>query len=300
MTRSQSIARVLWLVLGLNLAVALAKLGVGFSVNSLAMIADGFHSLLDSSSNVVGLVGIYLASRPPDADHPYGHQKYESFSALGISLLLGVTAIEVVEAGIVRLAGDSRPEPTQLGFLVMAVTLVVNVLVTRYEGRRGRDLSSEILLADAAHTRSDILVSISVMAGLGAVWLGLFWVDSVVAFMIAGLILVIAYRILRRVSTVLTDSTSLSQADIQAVVMGVPDVISCSNIRSRGEPPNLFIDLEIQLDPDLPLWKAHRFAHVVEDRCRSELNAADVVVHVEPPETVAQAAQRARFPASAE
>jgi cation diffusion facilitator family transporter len=289
MSRSRAIAWVLWIVLALNFAVAAAKLVIGYSINSLAMVADGFHSVLDGSSNIVGLVGIYAASQPPDEDHPYGHQKYEAMSALGISLLLGVTAIEVVRSGFTRLMEESRPTPTTAGFAVMAVTMAVNYFVTRYEARKGKELSSDILIADAAHTRSDILVSLSVIGGLAAVWLNLNWVDAVVAFLIAGIILTIAYGVLRRVFTVLTDTTSLSTGEIERVVQEIPEVLSCSNIRSRGSPPHLFIDLEIQLDPDLPLWKAHRIAHVVIDRCRTVLGATDVVVHVEPPAPVQHA-----------
>jgi cation diffusion facilitator family transporter len=289
MNRRRAISRVLWIVLGLNWGAAGAKLMTGYSANSLAMIADGFHSLLDGSSNMVGLVGIYLASRPPDADHPYGHQKYEAFSALGISLLLGITAIEVVRSGVERLLEGGRPLPSAPGIAVMLTTMIVNVAVTRYEARRGQELRSEILIADSAHTRSDILVSSSVLGGLGAVYWGVYWLDSAVAFLVAGLILYIAYGVLKRVLTVLTDTTSLSSADIERVVLQIPEVLSCSNIRSRGEPPNLFIDLEIQLDPDLPLWKAHRIAHVVMDRCRARLGAMDVVVHAEPPATVQRA-----------
>jgi cation diffusion facilitator family transporter len=159
----------------------------------------------------------------------------------------------------------------------------VNYIVTRYEARRGRELQSDILLADAAHTRSDILVSLSVMGGLAAVYFGVYWLDAIVAFLVAALILYIAYGVLKRQFTVLTDTTSLPSPKIEQVVLEIPEVLSCSHIRSRGEPPNLFIDLEIQLDPDLPLWKAHRIAHVVMDRCRQRFGAADVVVHVEPP-----------------
>lgn len=282
--RSRRISRVLWVVLGLNLAVAFAKLGVGMTVNSLAMIADGFHSLLDGSSNVIGLVGMALASRPPDREHPYGHHKVESFSALAIALLLGVTALEVVRAGIARLGSATHPEPTLAAFAVMAVTLAVNAGVSRYEASRGRALRSEVLLADAGHTRSDVLVSLSVLAGLGAARLEVYWLDAVVAFAIAVLILRIAFGILQRGSRTLLDETSLAPTEVAAVVDAVPGVRSSSNIRSRGQPPHLFIDLEIQLDPETPLREAHRIAHDVHEACVEAFDARDVVVHMEPQE----------------
>ena len=284
MNRTSAIQRVLWLVLVLNLLVGAAKLTIGFSINSLAMIADGFHSVLDGTSNVIGLFGIFVASRPPDADHPYGHQKFEAFAALAIAVLLAITAFQVVQTGMDRLFDDSRPIPTVIGFFVMAITMGVNVFVTRYEAWQGRKLKSGILLADAAHTRSDIFVSLSVVAGLGAVWLEIFWLDLVVAFMIAGFILYIAYGVLKQVSSELTDTTFIDPAQIRRVVLGIPEVIFCTNIRSRGRTPNLFIDLEIQVDPDLPLRKSHHIAHVVIDACRAAFEATDVIVHAEPAE----------------
>ncbi|MBI4081731.1 MAG: cation transporter [Candidatus Lambdaproteobacteria bacterium] len=294
MDRHRAIVRVLWVVLFLNWAVAAAKLVIGYGIDSLGMIADGFHSLLDGSSNVIGLVGMVAASRPPDADHHYGHHKYEAVSALGIALLLGVTAIEVVQAGIGRLTSDLHPKPSLAGLAVMAVTMAVNAFVTRYEYRRGVALQSQILVADSAHTRSDILVSLSVLAGLGAVWLGLYWVDVAVAFLIAAFILYVAYGLFCRVSQVLTDAASLDPAAIAAVAREEPEVISTSTIRTRGAAPSLFIDLDIQLDPDLSLADAHRIAHGVRDRCMRAFGATDVVVHVEPAPPSAGASRMAR------
>jgi cation diffusion facilitator family transporter len=283
--RIAGIRRVLWVVLALNLAVAAAKLAIGYSVDSLGMVADGFHSVLDGSSNVIGLVGMVLASRPPDLDHPYGHHKYESFSALAIALLLGLTALEVVRAGVARLGGAEHPTPTGLAFAVMLVTMAVNAGVTRYESAQGRRLRSEVLLADAGHTRSDIFVSLSVLAGLGAAWMRVYWLDSLVAFAIAALILRIAWSILLRGTSTLMDTTSLAPEDIARVAGAVPGVRSSSHIRSRGEPPHLFIDLEIQLDPDTPLREAHRIAHEVREACLRTFQATDAVVHMEPDET---------------
>jgi len=282
MERIRAIKLVLWVVLGLNLAVAAAKLLIGYGIGSLAMVADGFHSTLDGSSNVIGLVGIVVASRPPDREHPYGHQKYEAFSSLGIALLLGVTALEVVRAGLGRLGSDVRPETSWAGVAVMVVTMAVNLGVSLYERRQGERWNSSILIADAGHTRSDLFVSLSVLAGLGAVWMGWYWLDVAVAFMIAALILYIAYGILRRVSQELIDTAAIPREQIAREALTVPGVISTSNVRSRGSAPNLFIDLEIQVSPALRLSDAHALAHQVRDRCMAAFEASDVVVHVEP------------------
>jgi len=280
--RTASIKRVLWVVLFLNVGVAVAKLLVGYAMDSLAVMADGFHSLLDGSSNVIGLVGVTIAARPPDASHPYGHQKYEAFSALGIALLLVLTAVEVVQAGMERLTAPVPVEPSWLGYAVMGVTMVVNGSVSWSERRWGKRLDSQVLLADAGHTRSDLFVSASVIAGLIAAGLQVYWLDVVVALIIAALILYISYTVLRGVSSTLTDSTTLPREEIAAVVHEIPEVRGLDSVRSRGEPPHLYIDLSVRLDPDLPLWRAHQIAHDVERHCKTRLNASDVVVHVEP------------------
>ncbi len=280
--RMRSIRWVLWVVLGLNWAVAAAKLGVGWRIDSLSMVADGFHSLLDGSSNVIGLVGIYFAAQPPDADHPYGHHKFEAMAALAIGVLLSVTALEVVRAGMDRFREPVLPRTDWISIGVMLVTMAVNLGVSRYESNWGRRLRSDLLLADAQHTFSDLFVSASVLGGLGAAWLRVAWLDVVMAFLIAAFIIRISYQVLKQVASTLTDTAYVSAEDVLAVVRLVPEVRVCKHVRSRGLPPFLFIDLEIEVDPALTLAQAHQIAHQVVDRCRLELRAADVVVHVEP------------------
>lgn len=280
--RARSIRRVLWVVLGLNLAVAAAKLAVGWRADSLSMVADGFHSLLDGSSNVIGLVGMTWATQPPDDDHHYGHHKYEAIAALAIGVLLALTALEVVRAGIARFRSPVLPDAGALSLAVMFVTMAVNLAVSRYEGGWGRRLKSELLLADSQHTFSDLFVSGSVLAGLAAARFGVAWADPLIAFVIAAFIVRIAYTVLRQVTYTLTDSSTLAPDEVCAVARGVAAVQVCKHVRSRGVPPFLFIDLEIEVDPALPLGEAHQIAHRVVDACKAQLHATDVVVHVEP------------------
>jgi cation diffusion facilitator family transporter len=272
----------LWVVLGLNLAVAAAKLAVGWRADSLSMVADGFHSLLDGSSNVIGLVGMTWATQPPDDDHHYGHHKYEAIAALAIGVLLALTALEVVRAGIARFRSPVLPDAGALSLAVMFVTMAVNLAVSRYEGGWGRRLKSELLLADSQHTFSDLFVSGSVLAGLAAARFGVAWADPLIAFVIAAFIVRIAYTVLRQVTYTLTDSSTLAPDEVCAVARGVAAVQVCKHVRSRGVPPFLFIDLEIEVDPALPLGEAHQIAHRVVDACKAQLHATDVVVHVEP------------------
>ena len=125
-------------------------------------MSDGYHSLTDSASNVIGLISLRAARKPPDVDHPYGHRKYETLASAAIFVFLLITVLEIGRAAIKRLASPSPPEVTALSFAVMIGTLVVNVLVVRYESNAGRRLNSELLVADSVHTRSDVYATIAV------------------------------------------------------------------------------------------------------------------------------------------
>jgi len=154
--------RVLWV----NLAVALAKIVLGYATGAVSIISDGFHSLTDSASNVVALIGVSVAKRPPDRNHPYGHRKYETMASLGILVFLIIVMVEVLRAAINRLISGGAPRVFPEGIALMTVTLIINIFVVQYEQRAGRRLRSEVLMADAKHTRSDVLTSGAVLGAL--------------------------------------------------------------------------------------------------------------------------------------
>ncbi|MBI4770866.1 MAG: cation diffusion facilitator family transporter, partial [Chloroflexi bacterium] len=191
------VTRILWLVLGLNLPVTAVKLAIGFSTGALAVVADGFHSLVDSSSNLVGLAGVWAAARPVDANHPYGHRRFETMATLSIGVLLLAAAWEILRAIVERLTGGPPPEITPTTLLVVALTLPVNLAIVAFETRAGRRLNSQILLADATHTRTDVYVTLGVLASLLGALLGLAWLDMVVAAVVVGVIVRAAWHILR-------------------------------------------------------------------------------------------------------
>lgn len=280
--RSRTVRRILAVVLVLNLAVAAAKLVVGWMIDSISMLADGFHSLTDSASNVVGLIGISLAARPPDADHPYGHRKLETLSALFIGGLLAMTAWEVLQSCVERLRTGSVPEVTAASFAVMGGTMVVNVAVSTYERRRGEALRSEVLAADAAHTRSDVFVSLGVIASLAAARWGYPQMDVVAALAITLVIGRVAYRILSHSAGLLADVAVVPAERIRDVALAVPGVEGVHKIRTRGLPHSGHADLHVQVRPDLRIDQAHAIGHRVVDSLRRELGLRDVVTHVEP------------------
>jgi cation diffusion facilitator family transporter len=279
---SQEVNRVLWRVLLVNLGVAAAKIIVGLWTDSVSMLADGFHSATDASSNVIGLVGSTIARQPPDRNHPYGHQKYETFATLAIGLLLLITSWNILENAVTRLVAGSAPEIGPLSFGVMGLTLVLNVLVVLYEKNKGRRLNSSLLLADAAHTRSDIFVSLSVLASLVAIKAGWSWLDPVMALIIVAVIGYTGWRIIWNASNVLADSAVVDTAAVERVALSVAGVQSCHKIRSRGSEQATHLDLHIQVDGQMPLEQAHLLGHITQDRLQSELGLSEVMVHVEP------------------
>lgn len=282
--RHDAVRGVLWGVGALNVAVAAAKLAVGGLVGSISMVADGFHSVTDASSNVVGLVGLAVARRPPDESHPYGHQKFETLSALGIGALLAVTAWEVLKSCLERLQEGGAPEVRAVAFWVMGITMAINLLVSRYEARRGRELGSRLLAADSEHTRSDVLVSLAVLASLVAAHWGWPQLDVAAAVVITAAIARAAWKIVSRSAGHLVDSAAVSPERVRELALSVPMVLSVHKIRTRGDGDLSHADLHIQVPAELPLERAHVLGHLVSDRLTEELGLDDVVVHVEPPE----------------
>jgi len=282
--RASVLTRVLARVLLLNIAVACAKLGFGYATGALSIISDGFHSLTDGASNVMGIVAMRAARKPPDEDHPYGHRKYETLAAAGIFVFLMLVVIEVVQTALGRLRGGEPPEVTPASFVVMLVTLAVNLLVVRYESERGRALKSELLLADAAHTRSDVLTSCAVILSLVGVWLGYPMLDAVGGLVVAVFIAHTGLQIGREASGILSDRVVMNEDDIRKVVMAVPEVKGCHHIRTRGSADHTFLDLHVWFSGDTQLFEAHRLSHVVKDRLIDAYpHIRDAVIHIEPP-----------------
>ena len=277
------VRRVLWITLGLNVVVSAAKILVGRLSGSLSMEADGYHSLMDGSNNVIGLIVLAFAHAPPDAGHPYGHRKFETAATLAIGLVLLGFAYRVVESAFTGFRESSLPAIGLLNWVVMGATLAVNLFVAWYETREGRRLRSEYLIADAAHTRSDIYVTLGVVASFAGARAGLAFMDGLVAAAIAAYIATLAVRILVGSFNVLTDRAVLPAAEIESIVMQVPGVLDCRDIRTRGGPAAAYVDLIVHVEGEMSLRDAHDVADAIENAImKSRPEIVDVVVHLEP------------------
>lgn len=281
---ARRVRRVLWITLGLNVVVAASKIAYGHTSGVLSIRADGFHSLTDSVNNLIGLIGVYFASRPADEGHPYGHAKFEVLAAGVVGLSLLAMAYDVVTSAALRLfGGAAAPELDALAFVVLSLTLGVNLLVARYEKVQAERLQSPFLASDAAHTSSDVLVTLGVIVTVGLVHAGLPVVDSVMALFIAAFIAWTGVQVLRQNLRYLADAAALEPDAVRAVIMQVPGIAGAHKIRTRGAPGDIHVDLHIQVARHLDVVAAHRVTHWVIDAIKGQLpGVTDVVVHTEP------------------
>jgi cation diffusion facilitator family transporter len=279
----REVRRVLWITLWLNLAVSAAKVAVGMLTSTLSLVADGYHSLMDGSGNILGLITLRFAQKPPDEDHQYGHRKFEVLASMAISILLFATAGEILLQSFGRLRAGGVPSPNWVTIATALGTLAVNLFVTRYESRRGRELHSSFLIADSRHTLSDVYATIGVLTAILLSRAGMTWADPIAAVMIAGVIVVAGYRILTSGLNVVADRAVIDAARIEEVALSFPRVQACRQVRTRGFEDAVFLDLIVLLDPGLSLQEAHELC----DRMEATLHVrfpqlADIVIHPEP------------------
>jgi len=281
--QTRNIARVLWITFFLNEAVAMAKLAVGYATGSVGMISDGFHSIFDGVSNIAGLIGIHIAAMPPDREHPYGHRKFESLFTGFVGLMIFGTCFEVLRKALAALSDQSHAQVNATSFMVMAITLFVNIMVMRYEARKGRELGSEFLIVDSKHTKSDIITSSGVLAGLALTRMGFHRADAIAGLVVGVFIAKLGFEILRSSAEVLLDTVQVDSDFVCKTVLSVDGVIGCHDIRSRGSRNHICLDLHIQLPPDMPLVEAHAKTHEVKEALLRSLPAvSDIVLHTEP------------------
>jgi cation diffusion facilitator family transporter len=234
--------------------------------------------------NIVGIIGVRIAGAPPDDDHPYGHRKFETMASLAIMVFLLLVLREVLSAAWEQWQTGGQPSITPLTFVVMAGTFAVNLGVVFYERSAGRRLQSEVLIADASHTMSDLMTSATVIVALVGVKLGYSWLDPLAAVVVAGFIAYACWEIFNSTTGILADRFVIPEEEIRQVVQSVPEVIGSHHIRTRGSNDFVFLDLHIWMDAGMDLDRAHSISHVVKDRLMARFpQIKDAIIHIEPP-----------------
>ncbi len=282
--RSSAVRNTLLVILVLNLLVVAIKVVVGLRTGALSVLGASLESALDALNNLVGMAVVSFAARAPDEDHPYGHDKFETLGALAIVGFLSISCFELLRQGVAQLLHRRAPQtPSVFEIALLASTAAVNVAVVRYERKRGRELSSAFLLADAAHTSSDLFVTLLALVSLGLARLGYGAVDPLLALVVASLIAWNGYAILRENVPILVDRRAVDAAEIRRLVGEIPQIQDVRDIRSRATPSGvLFAEVTIGVAADTSVADAHTLADQVEQRISERLGTSQVTVHVEP------------------
>lgn len=282
--RPSAVRGVLARVLVLNLIVVAIKVMIGVRTGALSVLGAALESSLDLFNNIIGMILVSVAARAPDETHPYGHAKFETLGALAIVTFLSISCFELLREGISHLRQAQSPAPASvLELVLICLTLAINAVVVVYERRRGRELSSAFLVADAAHTHSDVYVTLLAIASLGLTRVGLGALDPVLAVLVAGIIAWNGYQILKETVPILVDERGLDSADVRRLVERIPRIAEVRSVRSRaGASGVVFAEVTVGVAGSTSVADAHAIADEVENRIAEALGASEVVVHVEP------------------
>lgn len=274
-----------------NSALILLKVVGGTITGSVALLTEAMHSSIDLIASIVAFISVRKADEPADADHPYGHEKIENLAAAieGVLILVGsgVIAFEAVR----HLVVGSDVSHLGFGIGVVAVSIIVNFVVSARLHRRARETHSTALEADATHLRTDMATSFGVLIGLALVQItGARWLDPAVALAIAAVIVREGFKILNRSSRVLVDE-NLPQEELDAiraavVSFGPAGVAGFHKLRARRAGARRYVDLHVQFVAGTTLEQAHATAHELTDAIRKRVDGADVLIHLEPEDRV--------------
>ncbi len=282
--RGPEIRATLLVILVLNAVVVGAKLLVGVRTGSLSVLGAALESGFDLLNNVVGIVLVGIAARGPDEDHPYGHEKFETLGALAIVGFLSISCFELLREGVRYMVVGRVPRaPSLAEVLVVLATMGANFFVVWYERRRARQLNSAFLMADAAHTGSDIYVTAAALASLVLARVGLGFIDPILAIAVALVIAWNGYQIVRGTIPVLVDERAVDASEIRGLLSVIAGISDIPFVRSRSMASGvLFAEVTICVDANTTVEEAHRIADAVEERLADKLGASEVTVHVEP------------------
>jgi cation diffusion facilitator family transporter len=276
-------ARVMWLVLGINLLAAAVKLTIGLLSHSTVVRGDAYYTAIDALVDVMLLVFVRFSGKPPDARHPYGHAKFEAVAVAVVSVLIFAMLQDLGKHAWHAFKGESAPHYDPVYLLVLGLTLAGSAALAVYEVRMSRRLNNASLHADAYFTIGGcVLTALSILSLLGA-RSGLSWPDGVGAMLACLLILWAGWEVARDALASLTDEARLDEALVRETTLGVAGARDCHQIRSRGTRDQVHVDLHVQVDPRMTTLESHALAHSVEDVIMERFSSVvEVTVHIEP------------------
>lgn len=282
---ASKIKKVLIITLVLNIIISSTKLIMGQISNSASISADGYHSLSDGLNNIIGIIAITFAYQPADKEHPYGHKKIETVLSLFIGFVLTILAFEILLNNINNFGNNENLNVNLLEILIMVTTLGINIFITRYELKKGKEYQSTFLESDAKHTFSDVLVTGSVILSLiGIKFLGLPpYFDNIMSIIVAIIIGKIAIEIIIESSKTLIDTKVVDNHEIRSIVSSFPEVIAIRNIKSRGVSNDVYLDITITVNPLMSVDEAYQLSSDIKNTIKTTtLNDLNINIICEP------------------
>jgi cation diffusion facilitator family transporter len=260
------------------------KIVIGFATGSLGILSEALHSLLDLAAAVITFFAVKAADKPADSDHNFGHGKIENYSALMETLLLFVTCGWIMYEAVHRIiTGKTHIDITIWSFIVILTSIAVDISRSRALFKVAKKHESQALEADALHFSTDIWSSAVVLVGLTGTAFGFKIADPVSAMIVAVIVLTISYRLGKRSFDALIDRAPLGLTErIEQIVREIPEVVKFHDIKVRESGPSKFVDINIHVDKNITIDRAHQISHRVENAIADKIRNITVMVHEEP------------------
>lgn len=269
-----------------NSVLVVLKLLVGFYTGAVSIISEAAHSGVDLLASVVAFYAVRKADEPPDGNHAYGHGKFENLSGAIEAVLIVAAALWIVYEAWDKLHNNTgAPEFLEYGIILMGISIGVNYWVSAKLFKVAKETGSHALEADALHLKADIWTSVGVLAGLVIIRItGLFWLDPMIAIVVAGVVFKAGYGMTKKSLYELTDISLPADEEqtIIDVITSHKEVISFHQLRTRRSGSWRLIDMHLILYKDMHLNKAHAVCDRIEAEIKDKLGPCDVVIHIEP------------------
>ena len=268
-----------------NCVLVILKLAVGIWGGAVSLISEALHSSVDLVAALIAFWAVRKAVTPPDAEHDYGHGKYENLSAAVEALLIVAAAGGIVYEAIEHMGQAKMPAMLEMGAVIMLISIVINLYVSQRLISVGKMTDSQALEADGLHLRADVWTSVGVMLGLVLMKItGWAWLDGAIAIVVAAIIFREGWKMVLSSAMELTDASlpEEQEARIVAIIDAVPEVVGCHCLRTRKSGSYKLLDVPVLFNGNMHLAHVHAICDELEEAIRAEFGSFDILIHPEP------------------